>query len=620
MKKICAMLLLGTLFFNLSWAWAKTSKNFDLWLYELGAYDLFVNQKFALTPALVKPFLESCFKLKKYEQIINFFHTQTKLISTLPSPTQKSIYLIYARALRAQGDFFEAAYQYARLKDLLSPKELKKVIKTEPNLDNFILCACLDQLWSTTLPDPLKWQKILNFALASWPNALVFKELSQLKLSPPVISPEKKYLLGLKLILIDYLGLNPNIFSLQSFSNWQKFMHLLLAKDTSNNLWQEIFGQDFVQFQGERFQTNSTKLKEFINHLNLLSAKEGLVLIQKQLSSIFIEPAVKKQLSLLYFAYLIFNHKLKQAQKLTRSLASNDLKLNLVLARLNNDPQLVFKLYPTYSKQFLKTSLALVGFQFTELKDPLHPEPLSMLAYYQRLTAKRELNYTSAYQLSFLFPHSYWGQQAHLFLAKNAYKKGQKKLAWTYLKKVNPKLLGPKTNIEFLKAKAGLLMELDHPKQALQVYLQLLSDLKPNQLDLDPVKIVKLGLLAQRLGQLALAENIFTNLLTNFPKLSSSLRAETYFWLAETYQLEQKNKQAIKEYLKVAYFYPQEHIWAITALYRAAQLSEQLGNTAMAKKLYTLVIKKADQKSQKQAAKQRLQELSPASDHTYFIY
>jgi TolA-binding protein len=89
-------------------------------------------------------------------------------------------------------------------------------------------------------------------------------------------------------------------------------------------------------------------------------------------------------------------------------------------------------------------------------------------------------------------------------------------------------------------------------------------------------------------------------------KLEPSVQAEVLFWLAEGSQKQGRQIQALRHYLRVFWDYPEEHIWAVTALYRAALIYEQRGDYRVARKMLSTVVDRADRKSQKEAARQRI--------------
>ena len=71
---------------------------------------------------------------------------------------------------------------------------------------------------------------------------------------------------------------------------------------------------------------------------------------------------------------------------------------------------------------------------------------------------------------------------------------------------------------------------------------------------------------------------------------TESLRAETRFWMADTQQLQGETQAALTLYRQVASQFPQQPAWALTALFRAAELYEALQQYTDAIGLYRKVV------------------------------
>ena len=71
---------------------------------------------------------------------------------------------------------------------------------------------------------------------------------------------------------------------------------------------------------------------------------------------------------------------------------------------------------------------------------------------------------------------------------------------------------------------------------------------------------------------------------------TESLRAEARFWMADTQQLQGDIQAALTLYRQVATQFPQQPAWALTALFRAAELYEALQQYADAIRLYRKVV------------------------------
>ena len=68
------------------------------------------------------------------------------------------------------------------------------------------------------------------------------------------------------------------------------------------------------------------------------------------------------------------------------------------------------------------------------------------------------------------------------------------------------------------------------------------------------------------------------------------VRAEAQFWLAETYQLRGEMQAALAAYRRPASDFSQQHVWALTALCRAAEIYETLQQFRKAINLYEQVM------------------------------
>ena len=68
------------------------------------------------------------------------------------------------------------------------------------------------------------------------------------------------------------------------------------------------------------------------------------------------------------------------------------------------------------------------------------------------------------------------------------------------------------------------------------------------------------------------------------------LRAEAQFWIAETHQLRGSMQEALSAYHEVATRFLQQHMWAVTALFRAGEIYETLQQYDKAIKMYKRVV------------------------------
>ncbi|MFW6357263.1 MAG: tetratricopeptide repeat protein [bacterium] len=213
----------------------------------------------------------------------------------------------------------------------------------------------------------------------------------------------------------------------------------------------------------------------------------------------------------------------------------------------------------------------------------------------------------AAKRIAMLYPGTTLGYQALLFLAREAHDQGETRLAWTYLNEIGAESISREREAEFLEARAGLEMELGWEDRAMATYSTLLSRY-PQWLS--PDKRMKVALYAQQRGNWTGAQRILDTLWKSRETLSRELQAEILFWIGEGYQQQGELDRALHSYLRLAWAYPEQNIWAVTALYRSALINEQKGSYDAAAALLSEVLKKADRKSQKEAAQDRLNAIS----------
>jgi len=88
--------------------------------------------------------------------------------------------------------------------------------------------------------------------------------------------------------------------------------------------------------------------------------------------------------------------------------------------------------------------------------------------------------------------------------------------------------------------------------------------------------------------------------------MTTALQAETLFWLGEGEQAMRNPDKALDYYLNLAWQYPQENIWCLTAMYRASLIYEKRGKYETAKRLLGTVVRNASRKEQRVAAQARI--------------
>ncbi|RUM43674.1 MAG: hypothetical protein DSY35_03090, partial [Desulfurobacterium sp.] len=101
--------------------------------------------------------------------------------------------------------------------------------------------------------------------------------------------------------------------------------------------------------------------------------------------------------------------------------------------------------------------------------------------------------------------------------------------------------------------------------------------------------LIRLAIFAEKEGKLREANLLVSEAMKKARKREE--KVESLFWKASLAAEAGKTNEAILNYMKIAYEYPDVEPWASTSLYRAAQLFEEKGDLKQALKLYRKVAK-----------------------------
>ncbi|WP_285904910.1 tetratricopeptide repeat protein [Pseudodesulfovibrio pelocollis] len=224
---------------------------------------------------------------------------------------------------------------------------------------------------------------------------------------------------------------------------------------------------------------------------------------------------------------------------------------------------------------------------------------LLLASWQQEFTSSpsAELARRSAY----LFDDTAFGIESTLYLADQSVRANQLQLGAFYLNTLKPAALPPAQRMQWYDVRLRLELESGREDAALETFRQMATS--GGQV---PVMTrLRMALLYQQKRDFDTArEHLLT--LWNTPGLTTTLQAETLFWLGEGEQAVRNTEKALDYYLRLAWQYPQENIWALTAMYRASLIYERQGNYDTAKRLLTTVVSRADRKEQREAAKARI--------------
>ena len=228
-------------------------------------------------------------------------------------------------------------------------------------------------------------------------------------------------------------------------------------------------------------------------------------------------------------------------------------------------------------------------------------DKLLLLAYWQESFARKPTT-ALAKCSAFLFDGTSFGINCMLYLADTAVRSKNLQLGAFYLNRINGDSLSSSQKMSWLDTKLRLELDAGKTETALKTFKEMTSlDAK-----IPVMTRLRLALLYQQRREFDAARDQLMIMWNDRNELSSELQAETLFWLGEGEQAVRNTDKALDYYLRLAWQYPQENIWALTAMYRASLIYERQGKYETARKLLTTVVRRADRKEQREAAKARI--------------
>ena len=649
---------------------ACADQPFSQWLDQYGAHDVLERELAdqTSTPEVTLTRARLLLRLNAPQQSLELLDSQ----APFPSPSLEAERLwIRGQSLRMDGQAIQALLAYTAAASLMERPSRQKMFEQEPQLDRFFKDVWLHWFWSGFTGSSVQadeGQKVMmlksaRLAAGMWPEDRFWKRV--LELDPFADPPGDRVTVPLDMDVLPVLQsdreaiarslgacavtdwprartLVSGLSGLELRSFWQLFITALeqgssalpsrsafLPCPNSAAFW-DLYGLDFALKDQGRWVVSGPEAdfwQDFLHNLASLPPAQALTRINAELESTLLAPEITSALGQLFMAYSLLDSRFESALQQSASPAPDSLPLSLRLARLVLEPS------PPAPTELLNPSgrdLGPVLWKLAQAAGRSEPSPLAspfwlrlpdtalLTDAHQAWPLDRSLAYAvhadqwrqsrdthSARRMSFLYPQTLPGQQAHLLLAKEYQEEGRKDLAWQLLDSIPFDRLDSTVRDDFLEARAGLAMEMGREKLALSSYEELLRQ-DPGRMSAD--RKLKLALLAQNRGRFDLAEEILTGLRQS-PGLEPALQAEVLFWIAEGRQQQGDLEQALDHYLELAWKYPGQNIWAITALYRAGLIYQQRGMHAPARELFTAVLEQADRESQKEAAKDRIEAL-----------
>jgi thioredoxin-like negative regulator of GroEL len=228
-------------------------------------------------------------------------------------------------------------------------------------------------------------------------------------------------------------------------------------------------------------------------------------------------------------------------------------------------------------------------------------DKLLRLAHWQQIFDS-EPSVAFAKRSAFLFDDTSFGTEALLYLANDTVKAKKLQLGAFYLNKINSSSVAENYKGIWLDIKTRL--ELDSGRNA--AALKTFHQMDEEGHNIPVITRLRMALLYQQRREFKAAKQQLMAMWNNRADMSTTLQAETLFWLGEGEQGMRNPETALDYYLRLAWEYPQESIWALTAMYRASLIYEKRGKYDTAKRLLGTVAKRADREEQREAAKARM--------------
>ncbi len=210
-----------------------------------------------------------------------------------------------------------------------------------------------------------------------------------------------------------------------------------------------------------------------------------------------------------------------------------------------------------------------------------------------------------AKRIAFLFPDTATGAQAALHLASDALQAHQYQLAGFYLANIDSNRLPRALKGRYLELRGDLAFALGGYEDAFNNYSELLK----TGAEISDSSRIKIAFILQQQGQLDVAQGQLEKLWARHETMPTNMQAELLYYMAEGEHSMGNIDKALDYYLRLAWQYPQENIWALTAMFRAALIYDNMGQYDTAKNLLVTVIRNAETEQQREAAKNRLTEI-----------
>ncbi len=645
---------------------SKKDESFDSWLEKYGAWDI-LEQNYSGSgdsPELIIKRAQTAYNLGRYSACMNILQgTPAFDDKTL----ETSRLWLGGQTQRALGDPVKSIIWFSQSARLMDQAAIKTQFREEPNLKTVWFDVWRSMFWSAqvTSGSAREAQNMIltqSFEQAEkvWPTTYfvvntkpdfatsVEKGLNfkPIQLNSTIINDDDRKLIAIS-IAASSLGewsKSKSILNNVSNSTVQTFwtsVATYLETGSNSNATNVFYNDNFVSAAAfleagvlepafksptlwKMAAPPSPAWTTFRNKLMSMTPEEALETIDRETGSLLLSDDLVSALQNYKLAFAFLTGDMVLTQKIWSELDTDLLPISLRIAS-----GIVFE--PDFSKILSKDDTGQDSHLFiisglcgaagidyfndiyasfwtplsgNSFNNQVNDKPLDRLLLFSELAqnAGKKMDMNIARRCAYLFPHSKLGAQSFIYLAEKAAQNRDFKLSAFYLKRVDPNEFGPEMHLKWLIAAVEYDLAVGNETKALKAYNEILSSGGA----LPPEKELKLALLIQQKGDLKKAQAILERIWSNRDALNDELKAEILFWIAEGEQATGNKEEALKNYLELAYKFPEQNIWAVTAMYRVSMIYERKGQFETAKRFLNTVIKRADRKAQKEAAKARL--------------
>lgn len=644
-------------------AHAEEKQSFEQWLEHYRAWDR-LEKEYAHEPSADTP--EAVLKRAQVYLNLNSPEKALELIEMTPAFTGQSEadrLWLGGQAHRGLGDLTKAVLWYTQAARFMPDEELRSRFKAESGLEPIWHDVWLKMYWSWLANHTISRDSqrealdlIMAVGIKVWPNEFwngvhsLLQNQPLANAAPPasaLVSSADTMLIAKAMASISLEKFDEASTHITKLSNetvrqfWASTLYFLNSGNTPTNIdvflegnylkayafWSGNVLAPYSKSRSDWFLGNpdSAAWTKFRNNILNMPPEAAEKAIDNELGSMLISEQTAALLRNFKLALSLANGNTSAAATTWNSTDKSTLPICLRLAGtlafkeslnkvLPENPGEAFALYPVlaalsgaagmdvHPKTEAPFWTAAPQDQLQSLSTVRYPlDRLLLLAYWQqRFTQSPSVEL--AKRGAYLFDDTSFGIRSLIHLADDAVKNKQLQLGAFYLNQIDDTALPPELRMAWLDIKTRLELDAGSQGKALETYQDMVKTDEP----IPVMTRLRMALLYQQRREYEAAQKELLAMWDARASMTTALQAETLFWLGEGEQAMRNPDKALDYYLKLAWQYPQENIWALTAMYRASLIYEKRGKYETAKKLLGTVVRNAARKEQRVAAQARI--------------